>query len=118
MDEKPLGMVPLLGCRCRCGHEWLPREPEKPARVPAMQKPELGSAQAHPEIGSLAGFAGIWARMIGLLADYQNNQVKGDGNDAKRGGSDPESSSSSWPLGLVHIGEWPRRHPCPWQRSV
>jgi predicted Zn-ribbon and HTH transcriptional regulator len=23
---KEIGMVMLLGCRCRCGHEWLPRE--------------------------------------------------------------------------------------------
>jgi len=33
-DEKPIGMVPLTGCRCRCGHEWLPREPEKPRVCP------------------------------------------------------------------------------------
>ena len=34
--EKPLeiGQVMLLGCRCRCGHEWLPREPEKPRVCP------------------------------------------------------------------------------------
>ena len=44
MSEKTLGMVPLMGCRCRCGHEWLPRNDEKPARVPQVQKPELGPA--------------------------------------------------------------------------
>lgn len=33
-DKKTIGMVPLLGCRCRCGHEWLPREPEKPRVCP------------------------------------------------------------------------------------
>lgn len=33
-DKKAIGMVPLLGCRCRCGHEWLPREPEKPRVCP------------------------------------------------------------------------------------
>ena len=30
-QHKPIGMVPLTGCRCRCGHEWLPRGDEKPA---------------------------------------------------------------------------------------
>lgn len=24
--EKEIGIVSLLGCRCRCGWEWLPRE--------------------------------------------------------------------------------------------
>ena len=33
-EKKPIGMVQLLGCRCRCGHEWLPREPEKPRVCP------------------------------------------------------------------------------------
>lgn len=28
-----LGMVYLLGCRCRCGHEWLPRERGEEPRV-------------------------------------------------------------------------------------
>ena len=25
-ETKKLGIVLLEGCRCRCGHEWLPRE--------------------------------------------------------------------------------------------
>lgn len=30
-----IGQVILLGCRCRCGHEWLPREKlEKPRVCP------------------------------------------------------------------------------------
>lgn len=29
-----IGMVMLLGCRCRCGHEWLPRGEEKPRVCP------------------------------------------------------------------------------------
>jgi hypothetical protein len=29
-DEKAIGMVPLLGCRCRCGHEWLPHGNNEP----------------------------------------------------------------------------------------
>ena len=39
MEEKPLGMVPLMGCRCRCGHEWLPREAEKPRVCPKCKSP-------------------------------------------------------------------------------
>lgn len=31
--DKPLGRVMLLGCRCRCGHEWLPREATETPRV-------------------------------------------------------------------------------------
>lgn len=31
--DKPLGRVMLLGCRCRCGHEWLPRETTETPRV-------------------------------------------------------------------------------------
>lgn len=40
-NDKPLGMVQLLGCRCRCGHKWLPREADKPPRLPQMQEREL-----------------------------------------------------------------------------
>ena len=32
-ESKPLGVVPLPGCRCRCGHEWLPRDVEQRPRV-------------------------------------------------------------------------------------
>lgn len=28
-----IGRVQLLGCRCRCGHEWLPREKSENPRV-------------------------------------------------------------------------------------
>lgn len=38
-DEKPIGMVPLLACRCRCGHEWLPRNDEKPRVCPKCKSP-------------------------------------------------------------------------------
>ena len=40
-----LGIVPLLGCRCRCGHEWLPRVRrddgtfDRPATCPACKTP-------------------------------------------------------------------------------
>jgi hypothetical protein len=39
-DKKKLGMVMLLGCRCRCGHEWLPRDStEKPRVCPKCKTP-------------------------------------------------------------------------------
>ena len=40
-EKKPeLGMVQLLGCRCRCGHEWLPRSAdEKPRVCPKCKAP-------------------------------------------------------------------------------
>ena len=38
--EKPIGLVPLPGCRCRCGHEWLPRDPaDKPRVCPKCKSP-------------------------------------------------------------------------------
>jgi len=42
MAKKPqqLGMVMLPGCRCRCGHEWLPRGPDdKPRVCPRCKSP-------------------------------------------------------------------------------
>ena len=40
-DSKPIGMVPLqvTGCRCRCGHEWLPQGSEKPRVCPKCKSP-------------------------------------------------------------------------------
>ena len=32
-DDKPIGHVMLPGCRCRCGHEWLPRGATEKVRV-------------------------------------------------------------------------------------
>jgi len=43
--ETEIGTVRLLGCRCRCGHEWLPRERrsdgtfERPAVCPKCKSP-------------------------------------------------------------------------------
>lgn len=34
-----IGMVPLIGCRCRCGHEWLPRGNKKPRVCPTCKSP-------------------------------------------------------------------------------
>ena len=31
--DRKIGMVQLQGCRCRCGHEWLPRDKEEKPRV-------------------------------------------------------------------------------------
>ena len=37
--EKPIGRVPLLGCRCRCGYEWLPRFDDTPRVCPKCKSP-------------------------------------------------------------------------------
>ena len=36
--QHDIGMVQLLGCRCRCGHEWLPRDHEKGERPSVCPK--------------------------------------------------------------------------------
>ena len=36
---KEIGMVLLPGCRCRCGHEWLAREPGRPHVCPKCKSP-------------------------------------------------------------------------------
>lgn len=33
MKKLEIGIVLLKGCRCRCGHEWLPRDKDEPPRV-------------------------------------------------------------------------------------
>jgi len=33
VTKDQIGMVELTGCRCRCGHEWLPRDKEEKPRV-------------------------------------------------------------------------------------
>ena len=38
--ELPIGIVQLAGCRCRCGHEWLPRDAtDKPRVCPKCKSP-------------------------------------------------------------------------------
>ncbi len=38
--DRDLGMVLLRGCRCRCGHEWLPRDADdKPRVCPKCKSP-------------------------------------------------------------------------------
>jgi predicted Zn-ribbon and HTH transcriptional regulator len=40
MSKKTIGTVLLEGCRCRCGHEWLPRvSSEKPRVCPKCKSP-------------------------------------------------------------------------------
>ena len=39
VSEKQLGMVQLTGCRCRCGHEWLPAGEERPSVCPKCKSP-------------------------------------------------------------------------------
>ena len=36
---KEIGEVLLRGCRCRCGHEWLPRKDDKPDVCPKCKSP-------------------------------------------------------------------------------
>lgn len=38
-EEKPIGMVLVMGCRCRCGHEWVPHGNEKPRVCPKCKSP-------------------------------------------------------------------------------
>lgn len=39
-SDTEIGMVKLDGCRCRCGHEWLPREKgERPMVCPKCKSP-------------------------------------------------------------------------------
>jgi hypothetical protein len=37
--EGVIGVVYLVGCRCRCGHEWFPRRAEKPRVCPECKSP-------------------------------------------------------------------------------
>ena len=32
-SNKEIGIILLQGCRCRCGHEWLPRDKKEKPRV-------------------------------------------------------------------------------------
>ena len=39
VDEKALGEVWIRGYRCRCGHEWLPRNGQRPSVCPKCKSP-------------------------------------------------------------------------------
>ena len=32
-QEKEIGVVLVMGCRCRCGHEWVPHNRDEKPRV-------------------------------------------------------------------------------------
>jgi len=49
-----LGMVMLLGCRCRCGHEWLPRDSaERPHVCPKCKSPRWDQPKLYSRKKSL-----------------------------------------------------------------
>ena len=48
-DEKQIGLVMLLGCRCRCGHEWFPRQKEEEPRVCPKCKSPYWNRKKHPK---------------------------------------------------------------------
>src|SRR5580704_2826414 len=57
MPEDPnpdsLGVILVWGCRCRCGHKWLPREPERPRVCPKCKsanwdRPKRGQESSTP----------------------------------------------------------------------
>lgn len=39
--ERPIGAVEItvLSCRCRCGHEWIARQTERPRVCPSCKSP-------------------------------------------------------------------------------
>ena len=58
-----LGSVEMvvLGCRCRCGHEWIARERERPPRVSEVQERELGQAEeVGVEVRLVTGHRGVY----------------------------------------------------------
>jgi predicted Zn-ribbon and HTH transcriptional regulator len=51
MKAKPeeIGEVMLRGCRCRCGHEWLARDPtDKPRVCPKCKSPNWDRPMRKP----------------------------------------------------------------------
>jgi predicted Zn-ribbon and HTH transcriptional regulator len=40
-EQPPIGMVEVkvMGCRCRCGHEWVPHGEERPRVCPKCKSP-------------------------------------------------------------------------------
>jgi predicted Zn-ribbon and HTH transcriptional regulator len=47
-SQKEIGMVLLPGCRCRCGHEWLPRDgTQRPLVCPKCKSPRWDKAKLY-----------------------------------------------------------------------
>ena len=67
-----IGEIQVTGYRCRCGHEWAPKnliEGERPRVCPEVQERQLGSSvqvQAHQQLGVLRAkeegmkYFGVW----------------------------------------------------------
>lgn len=46
MSKQAIGLVQLTGARCRCGHQWLPRDPnDKPRVCPKCKSPNWDRAK-------------------------------------------------------------------------
>ena len=51
-----LGLVPVAGARCRCGHEWRPRKRgEKPRVCPKCKSPNWDLPKQQVRTGSRPG---------------------------------------------------------------
>lgn len=50
-NDRPLGVVALVGCRCRCGHEWLSRNGERPLVCPLCKSPRWDKPKNKEAIG-------------------------------------------------------------------
>ena len=68
-----IGEVLLRGCRCRCGHEWLPRKREKPAHLPKVQESELGPAE---EVGKEERVIVLLKNRFHLIDDIASHGVR------------------------------------------
>ena len=65
----PLGAreITVYQCRCRCGHEWISREPERPARMSEVQIAQLGSSKAVRTGEVKKGRETAWRRVLSAL---------------------------------------------------
>ena len=46
--QNAVGKVELTGYRCRCGHEWLARKPERPRVCPKCKSPYWDQPRQRP----------------------------------------------------------------------
>ena len=59
-QAKEIGMILLPGCRCRCGHEWLPRDKaDKPRVCPACKSPNWDRPKKFERKNVVASFRRI-----------------------------------------------------------
>jgi hypothetical protein len=67
--RQELGMVMLLGCRCRCGHEWLPRRAEERPKVcPKCKSPNWERPFERRKVSLTARqlSLGVWTHDLGF----------------------------------------------------